>query len=329
MHPSFIIAATELSSDSKSTSSTISTAEIKSIIDKLRMGRLRDSTKNNYYSIWKIFNEFFIKLDSKPESWEERIILFAGYLVHCHKRSQTVKSYVSAVKAVLKDDSIFICENKFLLTSLIQACKFKNDKIRTRIPIQKGLLKLILKETERFWMQENQPYLSTMYKALFATAYFGMFRVGELATGDHPVKACDVHIASNKNKLCFVLRTSKTHWTDKQPQIIKISGTQPGTNSSINCPFNLLREYLNVPLSYIHDNEPFFIFNDRTPVKPNHVRVTLRHMIKTIGLNPLLYSVHSMRAGRSLDLLNSGVEVQLIRKLGRWSSNCVYTYLRG
>ena len=68
-------------SDSASLSSSISTDEMKVFIDRLRMECYRNSTKRNYYNIWKIFNNFFLKLDKKPNNWTDRITLFVGYLI--------------------------------------------------------------------------------------------------------------------------------------------------------------------------------------------------------------------------------------------------------
>ena len=160
----------------------------------------------------KIFNRFFLRLDKKPDTWEQRLILFVGYLINDNKQSSTVKSYVSTIRAVLGDIGVKLNYEQSLITSLTKACKLVNDEIRTRLPIQKLLLEVILEQTHKHFTQINQPYLRSLFMMLFSTAYFGLFRVGELATGDHPVLARDVHISYNKRKILFVLRTSKTLW---------------------------------------------------------------------------------------------------------------------
>ena len=53
--------------DSTSSSSVISASAIQNIVDELRLYKHRNSTKANYYSVWRSFNEFFIKLDFKPD----------------------------------------------------------------------------------------------------------------------------------------------------------------------------------------------------------------------------------------------------------------------
>ena len=53
--------------------------------------------------------------------------------------------------------------------------------------------------------------------------YFGMFRIGEMTESQHVVKAKDVHIGINKDKLMFVLHSSKMHGKGTKPQIVKIN----------------------------------------------------------------------------------------------------------
>ena len=77
----------EITSDKSSTNSSISTNAVLDIVEKLRLEARRKSTRKNYYSVWKNFNQFYLKLDIKPESWEERIILYAGYLIDQNKKS--------------------------------------------------------------------------------------------------------------------------------------------------------------------------------------------------------------------------------------------------
>ena len=79
---------------------------------------------------------------------------------------------------------------------------------------------------------------------------------------------------------------------------------------------------------YKRGSEPFFVFKDRTPVTPAHVRVVFKDILKINNYNPKLFSLHSMRAGHACDLLKAGISVETIKKLGRCKSNSVYVYLR-
>ena len=107
-------------------------------------------------------------------------------------------------------------ENKFLISAVTLACRLKNDTVHTRLLIQKGLLSLIIRETSAYFLNNGQVYLKVLYTSLFATAYFGLFRVSEVTSGSHPILVKDVHVAKNKKKLQFILQTSKMHGRDKK-----------------------------------------------------------------------------------------------------------------
>ena len=189
------------SSDASSDSSKISTHHVLNILDKLKTKRVWDSTNKNYLAIWRVFNKFIIRLDHIPKSWEERTSLFCGYLIEDGVQSQTIKSYVSAIKAVLIDDRYDWCDDKILLTLLTRACKLQNDKVTCRFPISRKLLGLILFELKR--ILAYQFYQQILFRALFCLAYYGLMRVGELAEGTHLVKAANIHIGTNKNKILY------------------------------------------------------------------------------------------------------------------------------
>ena len=84
---------------------------------------------------------------------------------------------------------------------------------------------MILFEIKRKWDTSNnpQPYLVILYQAIFCLGYYGMLRVGELAMSNHSVKACNIHVGNNKDKILIVLYTSKTHGRESRPQKVKIS----------------------------------------------------------------------------------------------------------
>ena len=120
--------------------------------------------KWNYYTVWKLFSKFCLRLDVKPKSWEDRTTLFVGYSIENGKQSSTVRSYVSAVKNVLMDDGFDIKEDRFLISSLTKAYRITNDEVRTRLPIQRGLLIILLRQVQVKFA--DQPYLSILYQTL-------------------------------------------------------------------------------------------------------------------------------------------------------------------
>ena len=244
---------------SSSVSSHISTQAIENILETLKQQRHRDSTHQNYYHIWKSFNNFFIQLDIKPKNWEDRLMLYVGYLIDNKKKSSTVRSYVSAIKAVLFNGGFKIMEDTVLINALTRACRLKNDSVKPRLPVRKDLLVLLCKSIDDMLFSE-QPYLAILYKTMFTVTYFGLLRVGEATRSRHVIKAKDMHVGTNKKKLMLVLHSLKTHNESSKPQIIKIDAIDQqhlqkvrlgqDTFLQIPCPFQLLQEYIDSRCRY-------------------------------------------------------------------------------
>ena len=147
-----------------------------------------------------------------------------------------IRSYISAIRAMLKNGGYVLNEDKVLLNLLTRACKLNNDHLKTRFPIKQGLLYMIMDQIRNIF--DKQPYLSCLYQAIFITGYYGLFRVSKLmkTPSGHQVRAKDLHIGKNKNKLLFVLHTSKAHTKGMKPQLIKITSEKSTKqlNSKVN-----------------------------------------------------------------------------------------------
>ena len=137
-------------SSSDATPARISTKQVNDILDRLQFNKNRESTKQNYQTIWRLFNRFLIKLDKQPYKlgWEERVALFGAYMVDQGTQSFTLKSYFSAIKCILKADGHKWNDEKMVLSPLTRCCKTQNDTVKTRLPIHKRLLEVLLFQLE-------------------------------------------------------------------------------------------------------------------------------------------------------------------------------------
>ena len=219
-----------------------------------------------------------------------------------------------------------------LLGSLTKACKLINDKVHTRLPIQCGLLELILFEIQRVYGSAGQHYLQIMYTALFALSYYGMMRVGEVTKSDHVVKAKDIQSAVNKDKLRVILYSSKTHKTGMRPQKITITSNQEEKSGFYAkryfCPFKLMNTYISCRGDFDEADDQFFVFSDGSPVAANHARQVLKTCLTNLGLSSEFYGMHSFRVGRTTDLIKYNYSIEEVKRMGRWCSNTVYRYIR-
>ena len=244
---------------------------------------------------------------------------------------------------MLKTDGYSWEDGKVLLNCITKSCKLKYDRVKTRLPIHKGLLELIL-----FWINrkygDSQPYLEAMYISCYLVAYYGLMRVGELAESCHSLKAMNIHESRNRKRLLLILYTSKTHGLNTLPQKIKIFGKQSiEVVDSIRhknsykikskdlgrfCPYEWTKKFIQMRKPITDQAENFYIFSDGSNVQPHHLRNLLRESLHSMNLDSSLYDTHSFRIGRATDLFKAGVNVEDIKQLGRWKSNAVYKYLR-
>ena len=193
-----------------------------------------------------------------------------------------------------------------------------------------GLLEVLLFELERMFRSaaNNQPYLEKLYKAMFLLGFYGLLRVGEIAKGDHVLKAKDIHIAQNKCKILIVLYSSKTHGPESRPQKICITSLNDSEKvKRFFCPFTELHKYAKIRGGFVEGSEQFFVFQDRSPVLPAQIRGILKTLITRINLDANLYDMHSLRIGMPSQMLSNGFSVDQIRVAGRWKSNAVFRYL--
>ena len=168
--------------------------------------------------------------------------------------------------------------------------------------------------------------------------YFGLFRISEVTQSNHILKAKDVKVGRNKDKMLFILRSSKTHDAGCKSQTIKINSVEydPLGNSVTSaevpescCPFKLLLNYLQLRKKCAHDSEQFFVFRDRSPVTAQHFRSILKDLLDIGGFDSKYYSSHSICTGRTGDLLELGIEFPVLAKLVHWKSGIsIYTYLK-
>ena len=209
-------------------------------------------------------------------------------------QSSTLRSYISAIKYTLKCDNYEWDDQKVWLDALIRSCKLANDHLTPRFPIHYKLLELLLFELQRIFNQ--QPYLESLYKGIYCLSYYGLMRISEIADGPHALKAKDVYVGQNKNKIRIVLYSSKTHDKSKRPQEIKISA-ETKTQKRFFCRFTLLRSYMAKRGSFRNTHENFFVFTDGSPVKQHQIRTVLRKYLLNLRLNADCYNLQSFRIG--------------------------------
>lgn len=288
----------------------------------------KKSTQRTYRSAYLMFTRFNLGLDEMPELLDDQLAMFVAYRVQKGDYSNTIGSYLSGIKSMLALDGIQINTRTARLRALIKACKYRHDRVIQRMPIKENLLVRIVKQVDR--MFHKQPYLASLYRCMLVMGYFGMLRVGEMAKGDHPVLARDVHLSHRLKKVQVILRTSKTHGLGDQPHYVKFD-THDSRAYLYNkhfCPYEIVREYIDIRGARWDNNDLFFVFSDHSPVKPYQLSAVLRKALRLLGVDPSDFGTHSLRIGHVTQLDHRKVSLDVIRRRGRWRSNIIYHYIR-
>lgn len=316
----------------------MSTEYFQRVLDQLATKAVEDSTMEVYMAAWHAMNKFYCRLDRKPKPWDQRMSLFIAFMIKKRFEKATIQTYISGIKYILRNIlHVDVDDNAFRFTALIKAARYKNNKVNIRMPIKLNLLNRILETIPKIKRLQNQPYLVALYRAMFAAAYYGLLRVGEMS-GKHAVSAKNVHIARNKHKVQIRLWTSKTLKWGQWPHDIKIDGLHDckwcypeikGKSSHRYCLVHILDAFNKVRDS-TKGTTNFFIFKSGVAVSGQAFRRTLREALSLIGLKDVVtrYNGHSLRSGRASDLWKLGFSLADIRYIGCWKSNCVFKYLK-
>lgn len=191
------LGSTGTSSYSGSTSSKFSLEYFNQVVIPRNVDNdIAPGTQVTYHSIWRGFLQFLSGFDTLPNTWEDKLVLYAAYLGDENYQPATISSYMSAIKYKLIHDGYPINEDKAKLASIVRTSKLKNRRVHNRMPINRRMLKDLIDQLEVKF--HNQPYLAALYKCMFSFAYYGLFRIGEITKGTHPILAQDVHKAENR-----------------------------------------------------------------------------------------------------------------------------------
>ena len=154
-----------------------------------------------------------------------------------------LRSYVSAVRGILKEDGIETNNGSVELAALLKSCKYTSKPSGyCRLPIQQGLLDMIVDQIDKYFLvKKNQPYLCLLYNSILLMGYYGLLRIGEMtdAEGKHMINLNDVYFDRNGEKILIILHSSKTLSEVHKPQIIKIH-----KRNGTPCPCKIITEYL-------------------------------------------------------------------------------------
>lgn len=185
------------------------------------------------------------------------LIHFVAYLSFKQFSSSTVKAYIAGISYFCRIRGFLDTTKSFILQKVLVGFSRMNTRVDNRKPITISILQGLISILPQVCLSN---YESILFSALFCTAFFGYFRIGELVQDSkvkpgHAIQVGDVRL-STSNSVIITLRHSKTDQEGKGATITLVP-------ASPICPIQHLNKYAT-----LRPNSPgaFFIHLSGYPV---------------------------------------------------------------
>ena len=203
--------------------------------------------------------------------------------------------------------------------------RFCRARIRVRLPLKKREMVRVLKAIPNSGLEQKE---RTMLKAAILMAFYGLLRVSEYTFSAAKASTClrrrDIRFIKSSDNAGFRvklrLRCTKTSQFENSTFVDIFP-----TNTQL-CPVQAIYDYYQLNHG-MHSQQPF-LWSAGRPLSSARFNKLLRIALQNGGLNPKLYSSHSLRSGAATVAANKGVPEWVIQRLGRWKSQCFKIYIK-
>ena len=289
---------------------------------------LTDGSRRLYQRAWAVFRQFYAQFyglanPSLPLG-PNCIPLFISYLSFRKLAFSTITSYLAAISYVHKLRGFPDPTKSFLIQKLLTALS-RQRSADVRLPVTRPVLHELIRSLS---FTNSSAFQRSLFAAMFIVAFYGLFRIGELATKS-------THLASSVvqfSNLTFLSRNGVKHSAK-----ITISTYKHNANnrpfdillaredSQPFCPVTGLLQYCKLR----GDRPgPLFCHADNSPLSVHQFNSELQRCLTYCGLDTSRYKSHSFRIGGACHAADNGYSDAQIRALGRWKSDAFKVYLR-
>ena len=201
-----------------------------------------------------------------------------------------------------------------------------------RLPITRLLLVItrpVLHELIKSLRHTNcSAFQRCLYSAMFLLAFYGFFRIGELAAKsvgrvDSILQFKDLKflVHNGQPQMIKIIITAFKHNTDRKPFEILIEREE----TLPFCPVQAMVEYCKTRGAL---PGPLFCQQNLAPITVYQFNTELSRCLHFCGLDPSRYKGHSFRIGAASLAADNGFSDAQIRTLGRWKSDAFKLYIR-
>ena len=271
---------------------------------------------------------------------ENKILAFLGYLGWLSFSSASLKQAVFALKDAHKRAGAGDpTEGLFRLWVLMNGLDRRAARKPRRLGVTPGMLQWIGKQFEevpRGFGEERVDGL--MVQAALVTAWFFMMRASEFCdsngiTLDNVMRGLDVKLSRDGQPALPGEATEVTvqfRKTKADQEAFGSCKTMAKTGVQYLCPVQALENYRKVcpgRFQGVDAHKPLFRWGNGTTLKRTEVQYLLQKAAVAEGLPANRFLSHSLRIGGASALFQASADIELVKRMGRWSSSAVQKYL--
>ena len=295
-------------------------------VAQYRAATFADSTKSTYRAQFKVYMQFCMHHGYMPVPiTSDKLCMYAAFLARTRKFS-TVRQYLNVVR-ILHLESGFpnpLLDNWFLRSVRLGIQRVKGDSLVQKLPITPEILLKV-----RLVLNLADP-ADAMFWAVSLTAFFGLFRKGDLLLAN--MRQFDKSKHLRRRDICLGplgatihLRHSKTIQNSERVLHVPI----PILSGHPLCPVQAIIQVFSMHKPHSLDAPAYSL----PPVVGSSIlsqsmfSKKLSKVLNSIGIQSSRYSGHSFRRGGASWALQCGFPSDIIRMMGDWKSDAYRRYL--
>ena len=276
------------------------------------------NTRTGYTSAVRRYLKFASSHLLQPLPVSETVILrYVAQLSIEGLAPTTIKSYLAAIRAWVI--ALGLSEPLIWTPRVHLAIRALN---RSHLPRQPQPITYHILDSMISILTPSKDHL--IIASALSLQYFACLRASELCSN------LSQALAPTRSDIAFYHRTGgalvmtyRCHSSKTAPHGFLV---HVGCSGMPACSPCIKRQYLSLfPLLPSHH---LFTFSSGLPLTYNLYNSIIKQLVKALGLDPSLYSSHSLRAGAATQAHRSGLDPASIKRLGRWKSQAYLAYLR-
>ena len=290
----------------------------------LRRTAISDATRQAYKTGFQRYTQFCNRYRLKPLPTDEETLCFFVAYLSTEVQYPTIKQYLAAIRFFQLQQGMQDPLKTTPQLSLLLRGVQKQAKPRTRLPISTTLLENIVKTImgrSHLHIQDRYLYASAM-----TMAFFGCLRCGEITYPSTKTFNPRIHLAVkdvriSKKGLELTIKRSKT---DQLGNGVTVT-IGPGNNTT--CPLRLLQKFMRYR-KRASRSDALFRFHNGSLLTRAKLQTILQESLQALGLPANKFGTHSLRIGSATAAATAGVPMDVIKAMGRWSSECYRQYIK-